>query len=51
MQKMRYKHCLTWNKARNTQKRGNSKMHTVRPRVWRENGKSWKMRNTEKPEK
>ena len=57
-----YKHCLTWNIARNTQKHGKWEMHTEGPRVWRENGKSWKMRNThcrmsklarntEKPEK
>ena len=33
--KMRQKkHCLTWNMARNTQKRGKCEMHTVGPGIW-----------------
>ena len=34
---MRQKHSLTWNMARNTQKRGKLEMHSVGPRIWREN--------------
>ena len=34
---MRHKNCLTWNTARNTQKRGIGEMHTVGPGLWRQN--------------
>ena len=34
--KMRQKHCLTCNMARNTQKHGKQKMHMLGPRIWRE---------------
>ena len=35
--KMRNKHCLTWNMARNTQKRGKLEMNIVGPGLWRKN--------------
>jgi len=38
--------CMTLNMARNTEKGGKWKIHTVGPVVWQENWKSWKMRNT-----
>ena len=31
---MRHKHCRTWNKARNTEKRGIGEIHTRGPGVW-----------------
>ena len=34
--KMRQKHCMTCNMARNTQKHGKQKMHMLGPRIWRE---------------
>ena len=37
MWKMRQKHCLTRNMARNTEKGGKCEMHTVEPGVWLEN--------------
>ena len=33
---MTYKHCMTWNMARNTQNREKGEMHTVGPGIWRE---------------
>ena len=32
--KMRQKHSLTWNMARNTQKRGKLEMHTIGLGIW-----------------
>ena len=37
---MRHKHGLTWNMARNTQKRGKWEMHTVGYGIWQKNCKS-----------
>ena len=31
---MRHKHSLTWNMARNTQKRGKLEIHTLGPGIW-----------------
>ena len=35
----------TWKMARNSEKREKLEMHTVGPRLWRENRKTWKMRH------
>ena len=35
--KMRQKHCLTWNMARNTENGGKCELCTVGPGVWLEN--------------
>jgi hypothetical protein len=34
------------NMVRNTKKREKGEMYTVEPGIWRENSKTWKMRNT-----
>ena len=34
---MEHKHCLAWNMARNTQKRGKRERHTIGPGLWQEN--------------
>ena len=33
---MRNKHCMTWNMARNTEKREKCETHSVGPEIWRE---------------
>jgi hypothetical protein len=43
---MRNKHGRKWNVARNTEKHEKWETHTVGPGIWRENSKTWKMRNT-----
>ena len=46
--KMRHKHCIIWNMARNAEKFGKWEMLTVGPGIWRENWKKhgkWEMHN------
>ena len=44
---MRHKHCMTWNMARNTEKREKSEIYTLGPGIWRENCKTRNLRNTQ----
>jgi len=43
--KMIKTNCRTWSMSRNTEKHEKWEIHTVGSRLWRENGKTWKMRN------
>ena len=40
--KLRQKHCLTWNMARNTENHGKRETHTVGSEIWREKLKNIK---------
>jgi hypothetical protein len=46
MCKMRHKHCMTWNMARNTEKREKREMPTLGPGLWQYNSPRRKMRNS-----